>query len=114
MIITIDTEKILKKVKIGGRIIDVLYPYQFKERSDLRGQAHYSLGTIFLTDKDGSGNEYPKEAVFETFIHEILHCICHTYNGEAQIEEREICALSHGLYQVLVDNFGEVDERNTS
>ena len=111
MKIIIDTEKILKKVKIGGRIIDVLYPYQFKERDDLCGQAHYSLGTIFLADKDGSGNEYPKEAVFENFIHEVLHCICHTYNGEIQLEEREICALSHGLYQVLTDNFGEYNER---
>ncbi len=113
MKIIINTEKILKKVKVGGRMIEVLYPYQFKERDDLCGQAHYSRGIILLAGKDSSGNEYPKEAVFENFIHEVMHCICHTYNGEVQIEERETCALSHGWYQVLVDNFGEVDERNT-
>jgi len=85
-----------KESQVGGRMIDVLYPYQFKERSDLCGQSHYALGTIFLAGKDGSGNKYPKEAVSETFIHEILHCICHIYNGEEQLEEREICALSQG------------------
>ncbi len=107
MKIVIDTEKIPKQIKIGGRIIDILYPYQFKERSDLCGQSHYSLGTIFLAERDCDGDKYPPEAIFTTLLHEVLHCSCHFYNGEEQIEEKEICALSQGLYQVLIDNFKE-------
>lgn len=105
--IVIDTEKIPKQIKIGGRTVKIVYPYQFKERDDLNGQAHLALGTIFLADKDGNGEKYPAEAVFETLIHEVIHCVCHIYNGEEQLEEKEICALSNGLYQVLVDNFTE-------
>ena len=68
-------------------------------------------GLSFWLTKMALEMNIQRKPFFENFIHEVLHCICHTYNGEIQIEEREICALSHGWYQVLVDNFGEVDER---
>jgi len=38
MIITIDTEKILKKVKIGGRMIDVLYPINSRKETICAGR----------------------------------------------------------------------------
>jgi hypothetical protein len=105
--IVIDLEKIPDQIKIGGRIVKIVYPYQFKERSDLKGQVHYSLGTIFIAKDDCDGDEYPLEAIFETLLHEILHYVCHIYNGEKQLNEEEVCALANGLYQVLVDNFKE-------
>ena len=104
----IDTEKIPNQVKIGGRSVKVIYPYTFKERSDLyflSGQVNYFLGTIFIAQDDCGGDRYPNEAIFTTFLHELIQYICHVFNGEELLKEQEVCALSQGIHQVLVDNF---------
>jgi len=39
----------------------------------------------------------------EVFLHEVLHCIDNTYNGQ-RLSEQSINHMSEGLYQVLTDN----------
>ncbi|MEG2898202.1 MAG: hypothetical protein RR841_08040, partial [Eubacterium sp.] len=49
-----------------------------------------------------------------TLLHEILHGLIYHYNVEVDDEEKLVCGLSKGLYQVLSDNekalFGGKDE----
>jgi hypothetical protein len=94
-------------LKIGGHNIKVIYPYNFKERSDTNGQYDKNLCEIRIAGVDTCGNTIVESELWVTLLHEILHAIDYVSghrmfcgeDGEAKIE-----GLSEGLYQVLNDN----------
>jgi len=95
--------KIPKQVKIGGHTYKVLYPYQFKERSDVFGTCNSARNEIRLTNLDGNGFKLPMDVIEQNFIHELLHAISIVYYND-NLEEKTVEVLSQGLYQVLSDN----------
>ena len=92
-----------KKLKVGGHVYEVKKGYEFKERSDRCGQSDHEGFEILLAGRTQKGGKRPVQAVEETFVHEILHCIDEVYNASALTEE-QVYRLSQGLYQVLTDN----------
>lgn len=99
--------KILRKLKIGGHEIKVLYPYEFRERSDINGSYDKAMGEIRICKVDGGGNPRTDSEIAVTFLHEVLHA-CDYVTGhrmfEGQDGENKIEGLSEVLYQVLQDN----------
>ena len=93
----------LKQVKIGGFVYKIDYPYVFKERGDLSGQADHTGLTIRISKGDSGEEPYAKEKQSGIILHEILHCIDEVYNNNS-LEERQIDCLTNGLYQVFKDN----------
>jgi hypothetical protein len=94
-----------KTVKIGGHLCKIRYPYTFKERSDIIGQAIYhSPREIRLASRDSVGTRIDDSDVLATFMHELLHQICDIFNGGVQIDERDLEALAQGLFAVIRDN----------
>jgi len=93
-----------KKIKCGGHIYRVLFPYQFKERSDLCGQADHDVAQIRIRNSDPCGNTVVDSRVFEVFVHELLHVVDFVYNGN-ELDEEMNERLGQGVAQVLLDNF---------
>ena len=85
-----------KKVKIGGHMVKVLYPYQFNDMFTGSGTCNYEEGIIKIKEA-GITDE-------QTLWHEILHMVDIVYNGE-KLDEDSISRLSEGIYQVIKDNF---------
>ena len=81
----------------------VLYPYEFKERSDSFGQSDHALLEIRLKERDCGGVILPAARVMECLMHEIMHCVDAIYNSQG-LGEEVISRLSNGLYQVWVDH----------
>lgn len=102
------------KLKIGGHLYDVLYPYHFTERGDIKGQHDCDMKQIRLDDKDGyCHEERPESSIAVTFLHEILHACDdlsghHIFNGEQG--EKVIEGISEMLFQILRDNKLRFDE----
>ena len=96
--------KIPKKLKIGGYIYEVIYPYIFKERTDRFGFTDVVHKKIYLREKDDGGEKFSESYLFEMLLHEILHAIDNTYNAGTEIDEEKIIRINKGLYQVLKDN----------
>ena len=95
--------KLKSKYKIGGHWYKVIFPYKFKERTDIDGQCDNSLLEIRLIATDGMGNEIPMSKVIEIFCHEVLHAIDAVYNA-GKLENDTVARLGNGLYQFLNDN----------
>lgn len=107
--------KIPKTIKIGGQRFKVLYPYEFKERTDIRGQCDYDTLEIRLSGVDQGGNERPISTVWPVFFEEILHAL-DIQNGHRIFDEKEghkgLNGLSEGIYQVISDNFQIAEKEN--
>ena len=102
--------KIPSTLKIGGHDVKVLYPHRFRQNSDLCGQADYGLTEIRVSDTDPCGEKRSESSEATTLLHEIVHWVAHVYYGEKALDEQLVCALSHGLLQVLRDNKLRFDE----
>lgn len=99
--------KIPEKIKIGGHIVKVIYPYCFKEILGTVGQWDSQLKEIRITDKDPGGSQRAKSAIIVTFIHEVLHAIDNLtgrHNFEDANGEKAVEGYSEAIYQVLIDN----------
>lgn len=92
-----------KSVKVGGHTYRVLFPYGFRERTDLAGQTDHQLLEMRIAEVDSSGNVRAPTTVEETFIHELLHAVDRVYNGHS-LSEEQVMRLSEGLYQTLKDS----------
>ena len=100
--------KIPERLKIGGQVFKVIYPYQFKERTDLRGQCDSDLLEIRLSAIDESGNERPVSTVWPVLFEEILHAL-DLQSGHRIFDSTEghkaLNGLREGIYQVIIENF---------
>ena len=93
----------MKPIEIGGFDFKVIYPYIFKERSDLCAQMDKTDEEIRIARKDESDSPYCQHKLEESIIHEILHGIDYIYNNDS-LTEKQIECLSMGLHQVLQKN----------
>ncbi len=92
-----------KSIKVGGRIYNVVFPYVFKERTDIGAQACHYTNEIRIADLTATGEAIDRTNIEITFIHELLHCVNVVYNA-GNIDEDTIERMGEGLYQVLQDN----------
>jgi len=90
------------KIKVGGHEYKVLKDYKFVERVDAHGQTDHILLEIRLCEEDMAG-KFSQSKVECNFIHELIHAVDNTYNGN-KLEEDTVTRLAEGLYQVLKDN----------
>ena len=103
--------KIKERIKIGGHIFRVEFPYSFMERTDLSGQCDVPLLTIRIADVDGGGNRIPETRILQAFMHELIHAVDSIYcarrirDKTIDDPERVIDALAEGLVQVLLENW---------
>lgn len=105
--------KIPDKLKIGGHIYKVIYPYIFNERYDRWADSDDALKVIQISEVDGGAVKRAESAIAVTFLHEILHAVDHLTGHQifARAEgEKKIEALSEALFQVLRDNKLRFDE----
>lgn len=97
--------KILKSVKVGGLVYEVVESADIANEGNVWGSTHMKKQKIFL---DPDEKDQKKE---QTFLHEIMHAVwegaglnARYSKDQPKLEEEIICALSHGLFQVLKDN----------
>ena len=97
--------KIPKSIKVGGHTIKVVYPYYFKERTDITGQYDHDVKEIRISGVDGAGNERVDSSIYQVFLHELFHAIDFV-SGHMLFTENEkaLDGITEGFYQVLVDN----------
>jgi hypothetical protein len=65
--------KLPSTIKMGGHMIKVLHPYEFKERSDLAGQISWGSKEIRIAYGDSGGEKYADTHILQTFLHEVIH-----------------------------------------
>jgi hypothetical protein len=91
---------------VGAQTVRVLFPYDFRERSDVRGLAGLYTNEIFLGSHNDHEEPYPKSRIEQTFIHELMHFVSEQAVGEPRLFEDEakhdaICNL---IYLVFKEN----------
>lgn len=95
-----------KKIVCGSRSYGVVYPYGFKEKTDLCGQSDHMQGEIRISCFDQGGCLRSDTDVIVTFFHELLHCIdivyCQNTIGKERNPEELIDGISEGLAQAFV------------
>jgi len=99
--------KIPKKLKIGGHVYQIKFPYRFQERLDLVGQHDRSLKELRITDCDECGNQRALSDIFVTLIHEIFHAFDENFGHKIFVGEegeKRIVALSECTFAFLIDN----------
>jgi len=92
-----------KSIKVGGKTYTIRYPYIFKERTDIGGQACHYTNEIRIADTTSGGEGIKDINIVASFIHEMLHCVDVVYNAGA-LDEATVERLGEGLLQVLADN----------
>ncbi len=100
--------KLPKTIKIGIHEYKVVYPFVFKEMSDMFGQAHLIENKIYLSD-NFQGRPLSDSCLVTNLIHEILHIIDNksghkVFETNGEWNEDAINAWSEYLCMVFVDN----------
>ena len=101
--------KIPSWLKIGGRKYAVIFPYVFKDSSQvLRGLCDQSGQKIMVSDSDAHNGKVHPQSIEQTFMHEVIHAIDNVYccGKLAQCENGEdiVDQLAEGIIQVFRDN----------
>lgn len=88
--------KVPDSIKIGGH----KYKISFDKLRELADENNY--GDInHRRQRIRINPDRPESQRREAFIHEILHCVAHTYGGRPDVEESLISTLSEGLNQMF-------------
>lgn len=96
-----------KRLRVSGHEYSVLFPFKFKERTDIWGQCDSAMKEIRISQEDSCGNSVTDSHVMVTFFHEMLHAIDFATGHEVFVGEegeKKITAISECLWQVLRDN----------
>ena len=100
--------KLPKKLKIGGHVFDVIYPYEFPDSSSTGAMVFPEENVIKISSVTLNKNPKSESCVWVTIIHEVLHALdqfsMHKIFDEVEFGEEKCECLAQGLYQVLVDN----------
>jgi hypothetical protein len=100
--------EIPKELKILGHKVKIIYPYGFKERTDLEGQWDGDTLEIRINDHAGGGVKRAESTILPILIEEILHGVDEMtghkiFQGEAG--HKALNGISEVLSQIIVDNF---------
>lgn len=96
--------KLPKQIKIGPHVYTVKFPHQFAPGQDLAGQMVDTTCEIKLTDNN-DGSIYCPSQIWETFIHEIIHCVGKQIRCPALYDDEDVInRASTAVLQVLTDN----------
>ena len=97
--------KIPKSIKVGGHTVKVIYPYLFKERTDITGQYDHDMKEIRISNVDSAGNIRCESSIAQVFLHELFHAIDFV-SGHMLFTDNEnaLDGITEGVYQVLMDN----------
>ena len=91
--------RIPKTIKIGG----IEYSIELvEEAKDEVNGAEYIGRVLFKENKIKILSSYSEEKQYRTLLHEIIHVL--DEDLKVGLEEKDICRLEVGLYQVLNDN----------
>jgi len=108
--------KIPKRLKVGGHIFKIEYPYLFLERTDVDGHTDFCADKIMITGVNSAGVENSPNYVEFVFWHEVFHTIDQIYCcngiGSTHNVEEMMDGLAQGLLQILHDNFKELELRD--
>lgn len=99
-----------KTLKLGAHQYEVIFPYQFKERTDICGMSDNRLRRIMISELDGNGEKRPDSEILAILFHEIIHAIDSVFCS-FQIGKECRCddlteVIAQGLAQVCIDNPG--------
>lgn len=97
------------EIKIGAHRYKVIFPYAFRERGDLSGQADHAMNEIRVCAINEGGNVKPDSAVKVTMLHELVHCVDvvsgqQALNDGSKEHEAIVEGIAQGLLQVFTDN----------
>jgi hypothetical protein len=93
-----------KKIRVGGFIYDVIYPYVFNTTTnDIKGIHSTTSSTIKITKFANDKIIRSKEKIMETFLHEVIHAIDASYLG-GRLEEDDVAAIAFGIFDVIRNN----------
>ena len=97
-----------KILKVGAHQYEVLFPYQFTERTDICGLSDDRLRRIFVSDIDGNGERRPDSDILAVFFHEVIHAIDSVYCGfqiGKECDRDDLTeSIAQGMAQVYIDN----------
>ena len=100
--------EIPKELKILGHKIKVIYPYDYRERTDLEGQWDGDTLEIRINAHAGGGIKRADSTILPILIEEILHGV-DEMTGHKIFESKEghkaLNGISEVLAQIIVDNF---------
>ena len=102
--------EIPKELKILGHKIKVIYPYDYRERTDLMGQWDGDLLEIRLNAYTAGGVKRPLSVIHVTLIEEILHGIDEMTGHKifTTVEgHKALNGIAEVLYHIIIDNFKE-------
>jgi len=102
--------KIPKKLKVGGFVYTIEFPYFFRESNELVGQHAFDELKIKISDVDHL-DKMSDQKIVATLMHEVVHAVDHVYwSGVGIMSEDEIDMISRGLFQVIRNNKLELDK----
>lgn len=102
--------KIPKRLKVGGRDYEVLFPYIFIDTVTTTYGLHDPSGRMIrISEINQHGEKRHSQSIAHTFMHELLHAIDSTYCCDQilrmeQAGENLVDQLAEGLLQVIRDN----------
>lgn len=96
--------KIPKKLKVGGQVLDVVFPWVFKEDDAMVG-LHENRECVIKVAGTYRGEQIPEARIKQTFIHETIHAIdfyylCHILTGDESVIDR----FASGWFNVIMNN----------
>ena len=100
--------KLPKKLKIGGHVFDIVFPYRFPDTDTTGGESYPEECIIKINDHTAMGQPKSESTVWVYLFHEILHAIdqytmYETFDNH-ETGEQACEAIAQYLYQVLNDN----------
>ena len=103
----LDKMKFPQYLKVGGHKYKIIFPYSFRETSDLLGQCDRVLNEIRLSQRDGGGAILSNTVILNSYIHELLHAADDTCGARIfsnQEGEQALRGISQILTQMIIDN----------
>ena len=93
------------KIKVLGHEYEILFPYIFTERADIKGQCDHDLRQIKIVEHDSCGNKFPESSLWQVFIHEVVHLV-DEMSGHNVFDEKEgaIDSFAEIIIAILKDN----------
>ena len=101
--------KINKSVKLGGFKFDILFPYNFRESTELVGQHSFEDLKIKVSNTDHF-DIMSDQKIIAVLLHELLHAVEHVYWNDGCMTESEVDMVARGMFQIINNNKFELNK----